>query len=154
MKRQLSAEQIAARDARRAKFRGLVKQAASLTEEQKANWLGKVGCILTADGKAISGLCNTFLLFTQLGTPTIVGGFRQWLKHGRCVKKGQHGAMIWCPTGRKAEETTTSTTPAPANGSEPTGEEDGTHFIIGTVFDVSQTEPINGQTQAVESEAI
>lgn len=154
MKRQLSAEQIAARDARRLKFRGLVKQAASLTEEQKANWLGKVGCILTADGGMISGLRNTVLLYMQLGTPTIVGGFRQWLKHGRCVRKGEHGAMIWCPTGKRNEETTTSTTPAPANGSEPTGEDSDTHFIIGTVFDVSQTEPINGQTQAVESEAM
>lgn len=36
---------------------------------------------------------NTMLLFTQKPNASIVGGFKQWLKAGRVVQKGQ--GAIW-----------------------------------------------------------
>ena len=53
--------------------------------------------------------------------------FNAWKALGRSVRKGEHGLMIWCPTGRKGED---STEPAEV------------HFIPGTVFDVSQTDVV------------
>lgn len=136
MKRELTAEQQAARDARRAKFRELVKQVANMNPDQKTQFMGKVGSILTADGGAIGGFTNTMLLYMQFGEPSIVGGFRQWLKHGRAVKKGEHGAMIWVPVGTAKPETVME------SAKDTNGEPDEKRFIIGTVFDISQTQEI------------
>ena len=59
--------------------------------------------------------------------PSIVGGFQQWRKQGRMVRKGEHGYMIWIPTHRKEE-------------GAPEDDEGELNFIIGYVFDVTQTE--------------
>lgn len=136
MKRKLTAEQEAAKQARREKFKGLVKTIANMDEPSRTAFMGKVGSILTADGGAIGGLTNTMLLIMQLPSVTMVGGFRQWLKHGRAVRKGEHGAMIWVPIGKQKAETIM------ADAGEPSGEADGTRFIVGTVFDISQTQEI------------
>lgn len=137
MKRQLTAEQIAARDARREKFRAMVKQIGKMSEAERLAIVPKVGAILTADGGSIGGLTNTMLLLMQLPGVSMVGGFRQWLKHGRAVKKGEHGAMIWVPIGKGKQDSVMAETP-PGDGQ---GESE-TRFIIGTVFDISQTQEI------------
>ena len=72
---------------------------------------------------------NQCLIAMQYANATIVGGFKQWLKAKRCVMKGQHGAVIWIPMGRKNKET---------------GElEEHTGFVLGSVFDVSQTAEVS-----------
>jgi antirestriction factor ArdC-like protein len=77
---------------------------------------------------------------------SLVGGFQQWRKTGRMVRRGEHGMMIWIPRkGKKSDESGTA---------EPEGDvfslvdaAEGTEvstnkFFIGTVFDIAQTEPI------------
>ena len=126
MKRQLTPEQAQARDARREKFKQLVKQVAAMSDTERAALALNAGAVVTVEGKALSPI-NTMLCFMQLPNVSVVGGFRQWLKAGRCVRKGQHGATIWVPLGTKAE---------------PTGDGDRQAFGTGTVFDIAQTDEV------------
>jgi hypothetical protein len=102
-KRTLTAEQIAARDARRARFQGMVKQLAKMSEADRAQLAAQCGAVLNIEGRALS-VTNTILCFLQCPGVSVVGGFRQWIKAGRCVRKGEHGLTIWIPLGAgKAE---------------------------------------------------
>lgn len=95
----------------------------------------RCGAVVTCEGRALS-FVNTCLVLTQRPGASMVGGFVQWLKIGRAVRKGETGIGIWIPTtkGEKAAE------PA-AEASEG---QDGprARFIMGTVFDVSQTDAL------------
>lgn len=139
MRRVLTPEQQAARDARRAAFKQLWGKVAKMSDEQKQAMLSQVGAAyITCEGHALS-LCNSMLIALQRPGASVLGGFRQWLKHGRAVRKGEHGAMIWVPIGRKEGEataTTESSTETSTEGDSRPG------FIVGTVFDVNQTEEV------------
>lgn len=140
MKRQLTEEQKAKSAERKERFRKLVKQIADMPEVERAKMTIKIGAVVTCEGRALS-VTNTMLCLLQNPTVSMVGGFRQWIKQGRAVIKGQHGIMIWVPVmkhadsnGRKPVEL--APTDAPAN------EADERRFIIGTVFDIGQTQEI------------
>jgi len=132
--RKLTAEQTAARDARRAKFRALVADVAAMTDEQRAGIVARLGAVPTCTGGALS-FFNSCLVLSQAPGASLVGGFQQWRKLGRIVRKGEHGAMIWIPTGQAAAS-------ADATGEATDNDADGARmrFITGTVFDVSQTD--------------
>lgn len=136
MKKHLSPEQEASKRARREKFSALWKQVAAMPELERVQLANKLG-IVTCEGRELS-LGNTMLIALQNPTASIVGGFKQWMKCGRVVMKGQHGMMIWIPTIGSGGA------PPPmamiVYGSEPPSED--RRFIIGTVFDISQTEEI------------
>jgi hypothetical protein len=135
MRKSLTPEQKAAREERKAKFKDLWKQVADMPEAERLQLSARLG-IVTPDGHALS-VHNQCLVSFQRQTATVVGGFRQWLKQGRCVKKGEHGMMIWVPIRSKvAPETEEPEEPESETESKPTG----TRFIIGTVFDIAQTE--------------
>ena len=113
---------------RKAKVSQLAKQLKAMTESQKADFVGKVGAIVTIEGHALSRNNTCLLLLQQNGTvPTVVGGYRQWQRAGRQVCKNQHGSIIWFPRiqGRTEEDP---------------GELQG--FMLATVFDISQTKEI------------
>lgn len=133
MRRQPTPEQKAKANERRERFRAIVKQVAAMDEDERTALVMKCGAIVTCEGRALSPL-NSCLILTQFPTASMVGGFLQWKDHGRSVKKGEHGLSIWVPTGRKDEreelEQATDDSKAKRAG-----------FIMGTVFDVSQTEP-------------
>ena len=139
MKRHLSAEQRAAYEARRGAFRRLAKAIAAMTPEQRAD-LARKTIPLSIAGRAFSPY-NTILLAMQKPAGTVFGGFRQWIEAGRCVRKGEHGAMIWCKGGSKSEAA-----PLESRNEEPTAAEveagSSLRFVVGTVFDVSQTEAL------------
>lgn len=139
MRRVLTADQLAAKQARRDKFTALWKQVAAMPELERVQLANKLG-IVTCEGHELS-LGNTMLVALQNPAASIVGGFRQWIKHGRAVIKGQHGMMIWVPIGARDGEATPESTPV--NG-EANAESD-TRFIIGTVFDIGQTQEIEVQ---------
>ena len=141
MKKQLTAEQTAKRDERRAKFREMWKQVAKMPELERVQLSNKLGFV-NVEGHAFS-LANMMLLAVQAPAGSVFGGFRQWIKQGRAVRKGEHGAMIWVPIGNKAAESTTS-----AAGINEEIESAERHFIIGTVFDISQTDEIQTAEQA------
>lgn len=142
MKRQLTAEQTKARDERRASFRKLCKTIADMGESERLALAAKIG-VVTCEGHELS-FHNQCLLALQMPQASVVGGFRQWIKAGRAVQKGQHGAMIWVPIGGKKSEP--GTTPDASNG-----EPDDTRFIMATIFDVSQTAEIEtGKPETAE----
>lgn len=113
---------------RKQKIKVLRDRLSNLTELEKQA-LASRGIIATVEGRTLS-LHNTILVYLQSNgqATTVVGGYQQWKKAGRQVKKGEHGLMIWFPVGQKDQDTGDITAPET--------------FYTGTVFDISQTEPI------------
>ena len=132
MKRHKTEAQIQAAKERRAKFTRLVQAVAKMTDEERQSIFEQLGTVPTCEGHALS-IFNTCLLFSQAGpTISMVGGFQQWRRAGRQVRKGEHGYAIWVPIATGKQE------PSDADDSD-----DKLHFILGTVFDISQTDPIS-----------
>src|SRR5215211_7782109 len=138
---QPTAEQKAAAAERRARFTELAKQVAEMSDVERAALVAHVGAVVTCEGRALS-VHNSCLVLTQFPTASMVGGFRQWKAHGRSVRKGEHGLMIWVPTARTTDAEPTATEGQPATADAPAeGEAKRAGFVMGTVFDISQTEP-------------
>lgn len=127
MSRVLTQEETSKRDARRAKFREIAKKLAKMSDGERSALAAKMIGLATCEGHMLSPH-NVCMIAFQMPTATLVGGFRQWLKQGRCVKKGEHSLMIWCASARKSDEAAGEAAP------------DDVRFIMGSVFDVSQTE--------------
>ena len=139
MKRTLTAEQAKAAAERKGKFRELCARIKSLGPNQRAELSARMPAV-TVEGHTLSA-CNQLLIALQLPAATILGGFRQWIAHGRAVSKGQHGACIWVPTHHAHGDTSAQ------DGDAETAERCG--FVMGTVFDVTQTEEIGAAPAAV-----
>lgn len=145
-----SPEQKARAAARREQFKAIWKQVAAMPEAERLALVAKCG-IVNVDGRPLS-CYNMCLVAMQKADATVIGGFRQWLKAGRVVKKGERGCMIWVPLRGKGQE------PAPA---EPDADEADAkpkrrmRFIPGTIFDISQTmeRTENDTPEPVEAEA-
>jgi len=101
-----------------------------LSEEERERLIEKIGRIVNIEGRPLS-IHNTLLLYYQnIGrSVTVVGGFKQWLKAGRAVTKGEHGSLILFPVGLKD------------NDGEVEDEGD-LKFWSANVFDISQTHEI------------
>lgn len=98
--------------------------------------------VVSVEGRALS-VFNSCMVWMQNPAASVVGGFQQWRKAGRCVRKGEHGAAIWVPVGRDAGEN-----PASAADLED-GKGAGVRFVLGTVFDIAQTDAVEAlQTAA------
>jgi hypothetical protein len=149
MKRSITPEQKARRDERKAQFKALWKRVADMPEAERLALSAKVG-IVTPDGHALSAH-NQCLVAFQCSTATVVGGFRQWLKNGRQVRKGEHGAMIWVPIRVKSSDPS-----APSEDGElrEPAVSAATKFIIGTVFDISQTMEKPAETPVTSAGAV
>ena len=130
--RKLTAEQQSKTEKRRAAFKEIVKKVVAMDAAQRATIVDRCGAILTCEGRALS-VFNTILLLNQRDEVSLVGGFQQWKRAGRQVKKGEHGMMIWFPSRQASDE--------------PTGDEAEMRFFVGTVFDVSQTEESKPEEQ-------
>jgi hypothetical protein len=144
-RRQPTAEQKQRAAERRERFTALARQVAALTNDERAALVAKVGAIVTCEGRALSAF-NSCLVLTQLPGSSMVGGFQQWKTQRRSVKKGEHGLMIWIPTKGKD------------GADKPAPEEAGavarrSGFVMGTVFDISQTEPTQERQAAAQARA-
>lgn len=103
-------------------------QVAAMTEAQRAELAARFP-IVTIERHALS-VRNNILCAMQTPAPlTIVGGFRQWLNAGRCVRKGEKALYILCPMTRKAGE-----------GDKADTEGNVTFFREVPIFDVAQTD--------------
>jgi hypothetical protein len=142
MRKPLSAEAAAERAARKEKLSTLIKEISAMTAFQRMQLFSKLPCIVNTEGKALS-VRNTILIHRQISDPTMVGGFRQWLKQGRCVRKGEHGAAILFPRtfGKAGAQED--------NADGETQVKSAMRFLTGTVFDVGQTEPIDATVDPV-----
>ncbi len=137
----LTSQQKAAAQARRAQFRELCKKIDAMPEAERTAFAAKV-LATTVEGHTLS-FHNQMLIALQRDGVTLVGGYRQWSKAGRFVRKGEHGMMIWCATTARKEEKAEA---------EAGDEEAKPGFIMGTVFDISQTEPMPFPEALVEQE--
>lgn len=87
--------------------------------------------VMNPEGRILSDANIVFLAWQSKIHFTIVAGFKQWIKHGRCVRKGEHGHCIFIPAMNKERNKN-------ADGSE-TVIEELQRFLVATVFDISQT---------------
>lgn len=135
MKRTLTDEQKEQARLRREKFRGFVAELAKFTPEQRAELAAQLIFVSTVDGHTLSP-ANQLLIAYQRSNCTLLGGFRQWKAQGRSVKKGEHGLMIWCPMAPGKTPPPDTPQPEEMDGAQRPARP---RFIVGTVFDISQT---------------
>ncbi len=130
--RKLTEEQKARSEEKKAEFKEVVKAVASMTRAHREELASKI-MITNCEGHTLSAF-NNCLIASQGGqSATIVGGFQQWLKQGRAVRKGEHGYAILFPREKKNGN---------GNGVEVTEEKADKpelYFLTGYVFDISQT---------------
>ena len=129
-RKEATAEQKEAAATRRAGIKQLCAIVKALPVEKRVLLAASYG-IRTAEGRELSPF-NQCLLVHQNSSVSIVGGFQQWKKLNRSVKKGERALAIWVPCGKQAEG-------AGDAGANPDTTEDR-FFILGNVFDISQTE--------------
>jgi hypothetical protein len=113
--------------------RSLAGKIAKMSDAERLELAARVP-ITTIDGRTLS-LKNMILVGMQRPDATMVGGFRQWIGAGRCVKAGEHAAWLWVPSTRKIEGD------GETEGAD-TGETE-TRFLLAPVFDVAQTQEID-----------
>jgi antirestriction protein ArdC len=81
------------------------------------------------------------MIFMQNAEATICAGFNKWKAEGRMVRKGEKGIKIFAPTKKKVRD---------ENGNvvkDSKGEdEEEAGFIMVTVFDIAQTDPVEEET--------
>ncbi|WP_345763390.1 ArdC-like ssDNA-binding domain-containing protein [Diaminobutyricibacter sp. McL0608] len=90
-------------------------------------------------------LNNVLLILSQRPDATAVAGHRAWQSKGRQVRSGEHGIHIFGYRVQKVAE------PNPGNHPDSAENEEAEHkaiarFPILTVFDIAQTDPIEGET--------
>jgi len=123
---------------RRTKTKAICDEIAAMSETARAALASK--CLaVTVEGHVLSPF-NQCLIAYQFESATIVGGFRQWIKAGRSVKKGEHCISIWVPKMPKQTDSTISATAS--------ADKEHTAFLMGAIFDVSQTEPLTEKETA------
>jgi hypothetical protein len=98
--------------------------------------------IVNPEGRQLSEPNTIFLAFQSPIKFTVVAGFKQWMKHGRCVKKGEHGVLIFIPAMNKSKH-------KDEQGNE-TVTEELDRFLVATVFDISQTFEIKEKAEKKE----
>lgn len=76
---------------------------------------------------------NALLIAMQLPDATDVRAYGAWQEQGRQVRKGEHGARIWAPAGKRDEK---------KNDKGEVTEKGRSFFRLVSVFDISQTDPI------------
>jgi hypothetical protein len=106
------------------------KTLSEMTEEQRQAVADKFG-IVTVEGHLLTSHNQCFLVAQSEINFTAVGGFQQWKKAGRIVRKGEHGFLIFVPSKAKQED-----------NSKMISDDENVHFFTATVFDFSQTEII------------
>lgn len=138
-KRQPTEEQRARAAERREQFKALCQRVAAMSEDQRAELATRYG-IFNPEGHSLSPY-NCCLLISQAATfmPSIVAGFQQWRRARRMVRKGETGLMIWVPIGKAKDKAAEQSADSSATENERPG------FIMGYVFDISQTEPIESE---------
>ena len=128
MKKPATQEQKDKAAERRAKMRELARSVSAMTPDERNSLAARMP-VATIEGRTLSPF-NCCFVTLQMSGATIVGGFRQWRTAGRAVRKGERGLSLWVPLKRET--------------SEDNGEADDVRFMLGTVFDVSQTEEVEG----------
>ena len=88
---------------------------------------------------------NVLLILQQCPTATRTKGFRGWLKEGRCVRAGEKGIRINAYFDKKSEDEKKK---YPSSKIKNLFEEEENQFRRISVFDIAQTEPLEGAIEA------
>lgn len=115
--------------------RELARRIGKMTDDQRRAMAPSMP-IVSIEGRTLSPV-NMLLVASQNAAATIVGGFRQWIKAGRCVRKGEKGLWIWVPTTVKGTVNWMT--------GQRDDEAEEVRFIMAPVFDVSQTDEIGAE---------
>jgi hypothetical protein len=127
---------------RRQKMRELAKRISSMSAEEREA-LALRFPVVSIEGKALSPY-NTAFIISQKPGATVVGGIRQWRAAGRYISGGKGcGLALWVPTGTKRNG---------SNGEAEFTDDSEVRFLLGTVFDVSDTSEF-GERPAVTAES-
>jgi hypothetical protein len=132
-------------EARRARFVELTHQIAGMTDDQRAELAAQMSRTSTVEGWELSAN-NRHLIAVQCPRARVVGGFIQWRKVGRTVRRGEQSIMIWAPTRKSAKPVESAET----DGTQDTNGSTRPRFIMISVFDISQTERLNSVAIPVE----
>ena len=108
------------------------KTLSEMTEKQRQAIADKFG-IVTVEGHSLTAHNQCFLVAQSELNFSIVGGYKQWQKAGRSVRKGEHGFYIFVPSKTKEES---------ENSAEVSADDETPFFFTAVVFDISQTEAI------------
>ena len=130
------AQKEAAKERRR-QIGEMMAKIKAMPTEQRVLLAERFG-IRNAEGHELS-LHNQCLLIMQNDKVSLVGGFQQWKKLGRSVKKGSKALAIWVPCSRKAESGDKAQSAIVPHGVDPC-DLDSSFFVLGNVFDITQTE--------------
>jgi hypothetical protein len=122
------------------RMKEIAAQVGRMSEEQRATMAARLP-VVTIEQHAIS-VRNTCLIAMQTEAPvTIIGGFRQWLAHGRAVRKGEKAVYILKPCQRKGQAAEAAEAAEAAQDGQESGA-GGMFFMPVPVFDVSQTDEL------------
>jgi len=122
------------REAKKQKIIALRKMLSEMSEDQRQALAEKFG-IVTVEGHPLTPYNQCFLIAQAPINFTIIGGYQQWRKAGRTVRKDEHGFLIFVPSKLKNDE-----------NSEKVDDfilDEDVRFYSATVFDITQTEKIN-----------
>ena len=121
-------------DQKKQKIQAIYQSVKDLTPEQKESIILSM-LVKNPEGHLLSG--NNMLLLNRqaaIYNPNIdfsvVGGFKQWQKHNRKVKKGESGFYIAIPSKKQEQQSEN---------------EDEIFFFFKAVFDISQTEELSNK---------
>jgi hypothetical protein len=118
-------------------MRELAKQCKAIPKEEREKIATKTGTV-TVEGRPLS-VFNTCFLWMQAGKALLqVGGFKQWLKAGRLVNKGEHASgYIYIPTQKDQRD------------GDLTIETGIKRFILVPVFDIEKTHETSAEELAL-----
>lgn len=114
------------------------KALSEMSEDQRQALANKLG-VVTVEGHPLTVYNQCFLVAQTPLNFTIVGGFQQWRKAGRIVRKGEHGFLILVPAKQRQNDSGIDNFIA---------DDEDLKFYTATVFDISQTEQINQKEAA------
>ena len=120
------------------------KTLSEMTEEQRQAIADKFG-IVTVEGHLLTAHNQCFLVAQSEINFSIVGGYKQWQKAGRSVRKGEHGFYIFVPSKTKEES---------ENSAEVSSDDETPFFFTAVVFDISQTELITERESIPSGEVL
>ena len=122
------------KEEKKTRIKELMNKLSQFSEEQRQALVDRLG-ILNPEGHMLTGRNQALLYFQAGGNPlSVVGGFQQWQKYGRVVRKGERGYLIAVPANNKKVD-------------ENSDSEDPTFFLWKAVFDISQTEELTADNK-------
>lgn len=125
------------------RMKEIARRVADMTDAQRAAIAAQLP-IVTVEQHVISPRNACLIAHQTEQAVTIIGGFRQWLHHGRAVRKGEKALYIMrpCARGKGAADDE----PQDADDSGDAAGEQSVFFKLIPVFDVTQTDELTTPT--------